>query len=117
MASEINNKATGPIPKPTKKPKAAPKPIRKSGKVAQAWAAKKKQWFKDNPPNHQGFYTCGICLLHVHKDSVDLDHIVNRSVAPGRRYDDDNLQPVHPSCNENKKLGLVRQGGHNAESK
>lgn len=96
------------ISKPSKQPK-KPKYLKASGKVSRSWAAKKKKWFKENPPNHEGYYICGICRGWVHESDVDLDHIINRSLRPDLREDDSNLQPAHRSCNIHKKLDVHKQ--------
>jgi 5-methylcytosine-specific restriction endonuclease McrA len=74
------------------------------GKVATSWAKKKRQWFKENRPNFEGYYICGICKGWVHESEVEIDHIVNRSLRPDLREVDSNLQPAHPLCNVNKKI-------------
>jgi len=57
---------------------------------------------KDNPPNHQGYYECYICLKWVDYTEVTLDHVIPRSRAPHLRYDLDNLRPCCGTCNSNK---------------
>lgn len=64
------------------------------------WLRVRKEWVKENPPNHQGFYVCGICAKPVHFSNMEVDHIDGRL---GRNLvDKENLQPSHSKCNRLK---------------
>ncbi len=66
------------------------------------WLKIKKKWKKLNPPNHEGYYTCGICKRAVHYTEVEIDHILPRSARPDLRFTMSNLQPAHHLCNFKK---------------
>lgn len=66
----------------------------------ELWLKTRREWIKENPPNHQGFYCCGICGLPVHFSDTEVDHIDGRL---GRNLvDKENLQPSHVICNRIK---------------
>ncbi|TAL08204.1 MAG: hypothetical protein EPO02_13535 [Nitrospirae bacterium] len=62
----------------------------------------RRAWIKANPPNHQGYYTCGICRRQVHESEMELDHILPSSSRPELIDDPNNLQPTHSICNRLK---------------
>lgn len=66
------------------------------------WVKTRATWVRLNPPNHQGQYVCGICGQSVHKDDMEVDHIIPRSGDPASKYDLQNLQPTHGFCNQQK---------------
>lgn len=67
------------------------------------WKRTRRRWVVENPPNHEGFYVCGICGKSVHMSDMELDHIIPRSGDPASRYDFANLQPTHGwPCNQKK---------------
>lgn len=76
--------------------------INQRGKASKEWLKLRAEWIKLNPPGHQDEYLCGICGQWVHKDGMELDHIVPRSGNPGERLSIDNLQPTHSYCNQQK---------------
>lgn len=84
---------------PLAKPGKAPK-----NRIKKEWLAFRRQWLKDNPPNHQGFYICGICGRPVSIEGVELDHVQNRSTHPHLRFDPENVRPAHSACNSGRKL-------------
>jgi 5-methylcytosine-specific restriction endonuclease McrA len=57
-----------------------------------------------NPPSHAGWYTCGICGGWVMANEMVLDHIipVGMGGSPSKKYDLNNLQPAHWTCNSAK---------------
>lgn len=75
-----------------------------SGGIAQssAWLRIRKDWCKKHPPNHEGYYVCGICGKSVHDTDMELDHINPRSGSPASFADFSNLQPTHSFCNRQK---------------
>lgn len=106
MASDVQPKADGPIPKPQKQVKQTPlwsnlkrTPIRQVGKVTKQWLKTRQQWIALNPPDWLGNYTCGICGGIVAKEVMQLDHIEKRSTHPEKRFDLTNLRPTHEKCN------------------
>lgn len=77
--------------------------LNKRGPKARAWEKIRKAWIKANPPDHQGYYVCGICGTPVHIDDMELDHIIPRSGSPESFADFSNLQPAHGfPCNQQK---------------
>mgnify|MGYP002345622309 CR=1 FL=1 len=62
----------------------------------------RRDWIKNNPPNHQGYWTCGICGRWVHESAMELDHIIPSSHAPQLIDDHSNLRPTHSKCNRIK---------------
>lgn len=76
--------------------------MKQVGKVGKKWQSTRKYWIKNNPPDHAGYYTCGICHQSVHIDEVTIDHKIPRSHAPHLRYEMSNLQPAHWFCNTQK---------------
>jgi len=66
------------------------------------WLAFRYQWLKDNPPDHDGYYICGICGKPVWVGDVTLDHILPRSSHPELILDVSNIQPAHGKCNSDK---------------
>lgn len=77
-------------------------PLNPRGKKARLWVQIRRAWIKANPPDHHGGYLCGICAKWVHKDEMDLDHILSRSSRPDLFDNMDNLQPTHSWCNQLK---------------
>lgn len=70
------------------------------GKRTDEWLKVRKEWVKENPPDHTGHYVCGICGLPVHFSDMEVDHVVGRL---GRNLvDKENLQPTHIVCNRLK---------------
>ena len=69
-------------------------------KRTETWLKVRREWIRDNPPNHEGFYICGICARPVHCESFELDHVVGRD--GGNLVDKENLQPSHMLCNRLK---------------
>jgi 5-methylcytosine-specific restriction endonuclease McrA len=56
-----------------------------------------------NPPNHEGYYICGICGGWVEQNEMQIDHILPRGgTSYNLRNNLDNLQPSHPICNSKK---------------
>lgn len=76
--------------------------MRRVGKVTKKWLKTRREWIRLNPPNHQNFYECYICRRWVHKDEMELDHIISRTRAPHLRYELSNLTPSHSACNSEK---------------
>jgi 5-methylcytosine-specific restriction endonuclease McrA len=72
----------------------------KHGKVTKEWLAIRGQWVLANPPNHEGYYLCGICRRPVYYLEMQLDHIDGREGTNLSNWD--NLQPTHGLCNFDK---------------
>lgn len=64
------------------------------------WLRVRKEWVKENPPDHTGHYVCGICGLAVHYQDMEVDHVEGR--VGGNLVDKENLQPTHIRCNREK---------------
>ena len=64
------------------------------------WLRVRKEFVQENPPDHAGFYLCGICSLPVHFLDMEVDHVVGR--VGGNLVDKENLQPSHTVCNRLK---------------
>src|SRR5213596_3788639 len=76
--------------------------LNKLGPKSREWIKIRKAWIKANPPNHEGYYVCGICGMAVHSSDMELDHIDSRSRSPASFADFSNLQPTHKNCNQEK---------------
>lgn len=64
------------------------------------WLKARRAWVKLNPPDHTGYYVCGICGLPVHYSDMEVDHVEGR--LGGNLVDKENLQPTHAICNRLK---------------
>lgn len=93
----VQPKSGAPLPK-HKSPSA-----RFSGK--SAWQRFKKR-FKAKLVRDDGYYECAIC--HAWITNPDVDHIIKRSVAPDRIYDETNLQLLCRPCHVAKDGGMRR---------
>lgn len=69
------------------------------GDKTREWTKFVQQWKKDNPPQDNGCYLCGICGKWCLADEVTLDHIQSRSSSPQLVFSETNIQPAHYSCN------------------
>jgi 5-methylcytosine-specific restriction endonuclease McrA len=76
--------------------------MKNAGKIGKEWIKVRKQWLKDNPPNHQNYYVCAICAKWVEAENIEVDHILSRSRRPDLRFDHANLQPLCHRCNTKK---------------
>lgn len=66
------------------------------------WAKTRKQWVKENPGNHQGYWECYLCDKWVTLDNLTVDHVIPRSNRPDLRYEQSNLKPCCWECNTEK---------------
>jgi 5-methylcytosine-specific restriction endonuclease McrA len=71
-----------------------------SGKRTKEWLRVRKEWVKENPPDHEGYYVCGLCGLPVHYLEMEVDHVMGRRGA--LLVDKAHLQPTHGTCNHEK---------------
>lgn len=76
--------------------------LKKYGKKNALWRKVRAGWVASNPPNHEGYYVCGMCGKSVHIDDMELDHINPRSGTPQSFENPLNLQPTHSFCNRIK---------------
>jgi len=76
-----------------------PRKIKQVGGITKKWLATRRQWFKENMPNEQGFYICYLCNKWLDHKETTLDHIKNRSSHPELRYEMSNLAPCCSTCN------------------
>lgn len=88
--------------KPPKPLKRSTKPIKKLGKKGVKWLSFRKKWLKNHPPNHQGYYTCYICLRQIPAEEITLDHVIPRSRRPDLVFDENNVRPACGQCNTDK---------------
>lgn len=90
--------------KPLKSSKglSAKKKIKPIGTVGKQWIKTRKEWFKQNPPDHAGYYYCYICGLALLKTETTLDHKQSRGRNPELRNDLNNLAPCCSPCNTDK---------------
>ena len=65
---------------------------------SQRWIQFRKQYLKDKK-NFEGYYTCEHCGRW--KEYVEVDHIIKRSVAPHRVFDETNLRLLCSACHRN----------------
>ena len=68
--------------------------------VPAEWAKARREFMKNNPPNHQGYWECKRCGKWT--DSIEVDHIIPRSRDPSLRFEQANLQVLCPKCNSIK---------------
>lgn len=130
MASDVQGKHEGPIPKPVKLTKQGvrdlgnPKGSKQKRvygywwmgpKADTKWTVCRIAWQDQNPPNHEGYYQCALCPYMVHKKALTLDHILTRSSHPELKYTFSNLQPAHYACNY--KRGSMTMEAWNAKRK
>ena len=67
------------------------------------WNKTRRKWRELNPPNHQGYWICGICGQWVNESEMEVDHIKPRGGTTRHlRSDHSNLQPAHRRCNQLK---------------
>lgn len=86
------------------KPRSLPQPvlgkvIETRGKQFRNWQACRKEWYKLNPPDFDGYYYCHYCNVAMQKNDSTLDHKLIRSRYPQFRYDLDNLLICCWTCN------------------
>lgn len=74
--------------------------MKQTGKVGAEWLRVRKEWLKNNPPNHEGYWICAICGKWT--EHIEVDHIKARSRRPDLRYELSNLQPLCHRCNTRK---------------
>lgn len=74
----------------------------KRGKQNIKWMVVRNRWFKQNPPNHEGYYQCYICDRMIPAPEITLDHVKPRSGSPDLRYNMSNIKPCCSSCNTSK---------------
>lgn len=77
-----------------------------SSRENKAWALTRDLWFLVNRPDlGHGLYACHYCKRPMSKNEVTLDHKLQWSFWPERRYDISNLLPA---CYEdNQKRGSM----------
>lgn len=90
-----------------KKAQIVTKRLHPGGKYFKQWQLTRKTWFRNNPPDHAGYYLCYLrisprCFGAMKKVETTLDHIKSRSRYPELRFDQNNLAPCCPPCNELK---------------
>jgi 5-methylcytosine-specific restriction endonuclease McrA len=77
------------------------KPARQVGKKGQKWLAVRREWIKNNPPDHSGYWYCYYCQCALTYDTLTIDHVIARSRRPDLQYDLSNLVP---SCSMDNNL-------------
>lgn len=76
--------------------------MKRQGKIGKLRVKVRREWIRENPPNHQGYYICGICRRWVHESEMELDHILPSGKFPELIAGHNNLQPTHHQCNSDK---------------
>ena len=93
--------------------------LKARGKYHRKFEAAKRLWFKNNPPDHQGYYFCVYCgkaltkdpaLIELGIELVTIDHRMSRSDAPELRYEQSNLAPCCAGCNSEKGSKSIERG-------
>ena len=69
----------------------------------QKWLKFRKGFLKDKK-NFQGYYICSLCGKWV--ENIEVDHIIKRSIAPDRVFDETNLQLLCNICHRTKDNGM-----------
>lgn len=72
------------------------------GKVTKRWIEVRKEWFKENPPDENGYYFCYLCNKRMTRAETTLDHKKSRSRHPELRFVKSNLAPCCWDCNSEK---------------
>lgn len=62
---------------------------------SQKWIKFRKK-FLEGKKNFEGYYTCEICGRW--KEYIEVDHIIKRSVAPDKVFDETNLRLLCHDC-------------------
>ena len=81
------------------KPKSA---INPKGKYGQRMDMVRREWYRQNPPDHSGYYYCYLCGKAITRSQTELDHVIARSRAPELRFELNNLKPSCHDCNQEK---------------
>lgn len=76
--------------------------MKSKGKYGLLWEKARNEWIRQNPPNHEGYYTCWLCGSWVKAEEMELDHIKSRTRASHLRFVQSNLAPSHHICNQEK---------------
>lgn len=80
-----------------------------TGWKTKDWLKRRRQWIKDHPPNHQGYWICYLCGGWVHETEMSLDHVEPKSSTPREQANsDENLYPTHYICNQQKGSQRVK---------
>lgn len=70
------------------------------GNRSKSYLKARREWIKENQPDHQGYYVCALCGIAVHYSDMEVDHEL------GRRgellVDKAHFQPTHVICNRDK---------------
>lgn len=90
-----------PLWKPEKRGPKPPKPIKRLGKVGKQRLKDKREKLKAEPPNHEGYRVCYICMGWFHY--VDLEHVEDASTHPELRHVKKNHKWACRPCNSKKK--------------
>lgn len=77
--------------------------MKQIGKRGRQWQATRRLWIKNNPPDHAGYYICGLCGQYLHSSEMTLDHILKRGSHPEEVNNLANLRPVHAYCNAKRE--------------
>ncbi len=78
------------------------KPINSKGPYYEKMRIVRRKWYKNNPPDHSGFWYCYLCGKAITKEEVELDHVLSRSRHPELRFEISNLKPACHTCNFDK---------------
>ena len=77
-----------------------------SSKKRKEWEKVKREYYKLNPPGHEGYVTCAICQKWT--QNPDVDHIKNKGSHPELASDLKNLQYLCRGCHRAKTDHLNR---------
>lgn len=72
------------------------------GKIGKNLAAQSRQYRKENPPNHEGYYICYLCGRWILPEEMNVEHTKSKTRNPGFRFDKGKLKPACGPCNESK---------------
>jgi Pyruvate/2-oxoacid:ferredoxin oxidoreductase delta subunit len=93
----------------TTKPLKAKKRMNKVGKIGKALAKQSREYRKENPPNHEGYYTCYLCGKWIPANEMNPEHTKSRARHPEFRFDKGKLKPACGICNEKKRSMEVEE--------
>lgn len=82
-----------------KRPK---KPMNKTGRISKLNAKVGRQFKKENPPNHEGYYECYYCKRWVPPELMNPEHTDSKARHPEERTNQKKLVIACTPCNEAK---------------
>lgn len=89
-------------PSKPRKPLHTKKRLNPIGKIGRALAKQSRQFKRETPTNHEGYYECYLCGRWITPEETRPEHVKSRSHHPEHRFNKENLKPACDPCNEAK---------------